>query len=61
MISGTMHLLETIWNLVGIQLQNENNGANGLSSTDIEKWNNELYKTRNASISMVILENFYWY
>jgi hypothetical protein len=59
MIDGTYNMMQSIWFLVGTVLKyidNKNSiNKNKLKISDVEKLDNELFKTRNSSLSMVIL------
>jgi hypothetical protein len=59
MIDGTYNMMQSIWVLVGTVLKyidNKNSiNKNKLKASDVEKLDNELFKTRNSSLSMVIL------
>ena len=57
MINGTSNMMQTIWLLVGTVLNHIDGKAAikaKLNISDVQKLDNELFKIRNSSISMVI-------
>ena len=53
MVDGAFNTLQKIWGLVLTAGNNGQKPAGKAESKELEKWNSELYKTRNVQLAMV--------
>lgn len=54
MLEGTRNIFQSIWSLVGAVIDHKSINKIKLKDCDTQKLDDELFKTRNSAVSMVI-------